>query len=497
MVKMISTPRRRTFTILGAVVLLAISAIAFAKLRTTGASAGPDQPALRPPASVLGIQDAFVQVAKRVMPAVVSITSRKTIENQGFNFPNSNFFQQFGFPAPQIGPQHFTQVASGSGFIVRSDGYILTNDHVVNGATKVTVRLSDGREFQGKVIPDFSSDLAIVKIPADNLPTVQLADSSKVSVGQWALAFGSPFRMYNTMTAGIISARGRHETIPGDSGTPNDVRFYPDLLQTDAPINPGNSGGPLVNVYGQVVGVDVAIESPTGTYAGIGFAIPSNIARNIMDQLITHGKVTRGFLGVVPKTVTANDSNLYGVSRGALIAALNDNTPASQAGIHVQDVITRFGNKPINNAKDLYEAVANTHPGTTVQVTIVRNHRTITLPVTVELRPKNLELSQNNMMGTSSSLSKLGIAIADNSSQLAQRFNLSTTTGVVITQVLPGSPAQQAGLQAGDIIERFDQQSITSAAQLQSLAKKSGNGNTVTMVIRRGNQRMLVQITTD
>jgi serine protease Do len=231
--------------------------------------------------------------------------------------------------------------ASGSGVIVRSDGYILINDHVVAGADRVTVTLLDGRQFPGKVFRDPKSDLALIKINADNLPAAQLADSDSVRIGQWALAFGSPFALNDTMTVGVVSSLNRREEI-GEGGT---NRLYPILIQTDASINPGNSGGPLVDVYGRVVGVNVAIESPSGGNVGIGFAIPANTARFIMDQLISKGAVTRGYLGLAPASLSYEDQQRYNIKQGALVTEVQDGTPAAKAGFQVEDVIVRYDNK--------------------------------------------------------------------------------------------------------------------------------------------------------
>ena len=288
--------------------LMGAGALVFVGLR---GNAGPQNsiPPVQPAPQVLSIQDDFEKVADKLRPSVVSIKSRQTITGPSLRMGADNGQQDpfngqpFQFPNVPGGggnrqfrmmPQTRRAEASGSGVIVRSDGYILTNDHVVSGADRVTVTLLDGRQFVGKVTRDPKSDLALIKIEADNLPAAQLADSENVRIGQWALAFGSPFALNDTMTVGVVSSLNRREEI-GENG---ESRLYPNLIQTDASINPGNSGGPLVDVYGRVVGIDVAIESPSGGNVGIGFAIPANTAKYIMDQLITKGSVTRGYLGL-------------------------------------------------------------------------------------------------------------------------------------------------------------------------------------------------------
>ncbi|HEV2474154.1 MAG TPA: trypsin-like peptidase domain-containing protein, partial [Chthonomonadales bacterium] len=296
--------------------VLALGAVAAVSLRGNAgqpsAQLPQGPPPVQPSQQVLGIQTAFEQVADKLRPSVVFIKSRESAATtslrsgmQGqespfsFQFPGFPFgqggqggqqFRQYQLPPNQFQPREY---ASGSGFIIRSDGYILTNDHVVAGADKVTVQLEDGRELVGQVKRDFRSDLAIVKVNATGLPTVQMGDSDKVHVGQWAIAFGAPFGLSDTMTVGVLSSLHREQEI----GEGSQTRLYPSLLQTDASINPGNSGGPLCDVYGRVIGINVAIESSTGSNAGVGFAIPANTARYVIDQLITKGVVTRGFLG--------------------------------------------------------------------------------------------------------------------------------------------------------------------------------------------------------
>ena len=286
------------------------------------------KPPVQPPVQALELQNAFEQVADHLNPSIVFIRSRQAAkavratggdeEDTPFNFPgipgapNGRGFRM----GPQSGRPSY---ASGSGVIVRGDGYILTNDHVVQGADKVTVELSDGREFTGQVKRDFRSDLALIKIDATGLPPAELADSDRVKVGQWAIAFGAPFgqELRNSMTVGIVSALKRNQ----DIGSGSEGRHYSGLIQTDASINPGNSGGPLVDVYGRVIGINVAIESPSGGNVGIGFTIPANTARFVMEQLITKGSVTRGYLGLAPKALTFDDQQRYGVKRWCAGAA--------------------------------------------------------------------------------------------------------------------------------------------------------------------------------
>jgi serine protease Do len=473
-------------------------------------------PPVQPSAQVLGVQNAFEQVADKLRPSVVFIESRQTINqpmlrfrqerNQGqdspFNVPGFPGFQ--GFPGgggqgngglreiPQA-PQHAT--ASGSGVIVRSDGYILTNDHVVAGADKVTVKLQDGREFIGQVKRDYRSDLAVVKIDANNLPAAELANSDGVRTGEWAIAFGSPFGLSDTMTVGVISALHRQQSI-GESS--RDTRFYSSLLQTDASINPGNSGGALVDVYGRVIGINVAIESPSGGNVGIGFAIPANTARFVMDQLITRGSVTRGYLGVRPTTPTYNQLKSYGIKSGALVAEVTDGTPAKTAGIDVEDVIVKFNGKDIDNDFALRDMVSRTTPGTHVPVVLERRGSEVTVNVTIGAAP------EVNLTGTASVApnvqaapkGKLGVQVGDASDPAVhEQLGLkSSIRGAVITDLVPGSPAQEAGLQVGDIFVRLAGRSIESAAQLSEVAKTLQSGADISAVIRRPGGTVLVDI---
>jgi serine protease Do len=451
------------------------------------------------PASVLDMQNAFVTVAKGVRPAIVSITSRMTIKPkvtpgqfrgpEGFDMPD---LRQFGFPnMPDMGqmrPVPRVAVGSGSGFIVRSDGWIMTNDHVVANADKVTVRLDDGREYTGDVRRDFRSDLALVKIPADNLPTLNLSDSSQVQVGQWAIAFGSPYGLRDTMTMGIVSALGRESTI-GESQ--DDTRFYPNLIQTDASINPGNSGGPLLDIYGNVIGVNAAIGSPTGGNVGIGFAIPATTAKFVMEQLITKGTVTRGYLGLVPNNLQAADRQRYGVQDGALVTGVSEGSPAAKAGIQVEDVITAFNGQPIHNEVDLREAAARATPGQDATMTIVRNGKQQTVTVRIGEMPteKAAQAVPQQSQG------RTGMQVADLTPDVARQLGLDPNTkGVVVAAVQPASPAAEAGIQPGDVLVRIAGKDVTSASQAADIIKGLKAGETISVITRRDKTRILNRV---
>ena len=300
-------------------------------------------------AALYELQNAFTSLVDEVLPSVVSIESKWTNGSRAVPREFEDFFKEFPFPFPFPQPkqpdtpdQQPSLTSYGSGVIVRSDGYILTNDHVVGGADKVTVKLKDGREFQGIVSRDPRSDLALVKIDARNLPAAKLGDSSKVKAGSWAIAVGSPFELDQTVTVGVVSAIGRQ----GVASDGDETRFYPNLIQTDASINPGNSGGPLINIDGEVIGINTLIRASFDRgNIGIGFAIPVNTAKFVLDQLIEHGKVTRGYLGIKPTDVTPKGAERYGTKEGSLVQSVEVSSPADKAGVQVEDVIVEFDGK--------------------------------------------------------------------------------------------------------------------------------------------------------
>lgn len=481
--------------------VFALGAVAAIGIR---GNAGQPTTPVQPPVQALSLQSSFEQVADRLRPSVVFIQSRQNVRQAGLLqgddqnpiFPFGNLpggGRQF-----RLGPTFpRTAVASGSGVIVRSDGYILTNDHVVDGADKVTVRLQDGREFSGQVRRDKRSDLALIKIPASGLPAAEMADSDKVKIGQWAIAFGSPFGLNDTMTVGVISSLHRQESI----GAGQDGRFYASLIQTDASINPGNSGGPLVDIYGRIVGINVAIESPSGTSAGIGFAIPANTAKYIVDQLINKGSVTRGYLGLVPVNPTYQQKQTYGVTQGALVRVVSDDTPAQKAGFQVGDVIVRFNGKPVTDDVAFRDMVARSQPGTRVDVIVKRDGQEKSLTPTIGSAPEEKIVRGEAQDEKAAANGKLGLQLADASNAEArQQFGLrdGIKQGALIVNVAPGSPAQEAGLMPGDVVTRMNNTAIADAARLTEVAATLKEGSSVPVVVRRqsqeGVQTLLLQV---
>ncbi len=437
------------------------------------------------------LQTGFTGVAKKVGPAVVVIRAERTVRSGGVEVPDIFRGFPFGDSAPSRQPRTRQTAISGSGVIVRSDGYILTNDHVAGGADDVRVTLQDGREFSGKVMRDTVTDLAVIKIEAKDLPVATLADSSKVSAGDWAIAIGNPFGLDNTLTVGVVSALEREEYVP-DTSIGDGGRYYASLIQTDAAINPGNSGGPLLNIDGQIIGINVMIESPSGANAGIGFAIPSNTAKFVLDQLVTKGKVVRGYLGIGPSDVKPADAARYGVQKGALVQSVEDGTPAAKAGIQVTDVIVSFNGKPINSALDLRDTAAATTPGTKVPVVIVRNKQKQTVQVTLAQRPDRTAESPS---GDEQPSGKLGVTVRALSQELRDQYGIDANTkGVVVTAVESGSAAARAGVRTGDVIQKVDGKAVATPEAYRTATKSLKAGESTVLVIRRKEMTQAIEI---
>ena len=388
--------------------------------------------------------------------------------------PFGQFFRGFPIQPPQQGPMH----GEGSGFIVSPDGTILTNAHVVNGASEVTVRMTDRREYTAKVIGvDTKSDVAVIRIPAKNLPTVKVGDTHNLRVGEWVVAIGAPFGFENSVTAGIVSAKGR--TLP-DSG-------YVPFIQTDVPINPGNSGGPLFNMRGEVIGINSQIYTRSGGYQGVSFSIPIDVAVNVSQQLQAHGHVTRGKLGVVIQNVDQGLADSFGLPQpeGALVSSVEKGGAADRAGIEPGDVILKLNGEPVNQSTELPAVIAALAPGTTVKLEVWRQHAS---------REVNVKLAEMEDKRTAANVDhaqaggKLGLAVRPLTSQ--EQHQANTTGGLLVEQA--HGPAADAGLQQGDIVIAANGASVASVSDLKAAVEKS-KGH-VALLVQRGETRLFVPV---
>jgi len=425
----------------------------------------------------------FADVVARVAPAVVTIRASRRVRNpEQFQFFDDPLFRElFGGRMPQEkGSGTTVEHALGSGVIVREDGYILTNHHVVDGAQDIKVDFSSGRTYPAKLIgSDAPSDLAVLRISAGGLPVLHLGNSDQVQVGDVCLAVGNPLGVGESVTNGIISAKGRETDVSTGS--------FQDFLQTDAPINQGNSGGALVNTRAQLIGINSEIISQTGGSVGIGFAIPSNMAQNVMNQLIATGKVQRGMIGVGIQTVTSDLAASLGLKQmgGVLINSVNPGGPAAKAGLKTGDVILKLNGTTISDANALRNAIAGTPPGTEVTLTVLRSGNQQN--VRVRLGELPTEHAAASTGGNGSGSQKLGLTVAPLTPDLAAQAGVAKGThGVVVENVDPNGPAAQAGIEAGDVIEQVNQQPVASAADIQRAMARSGNRPPLLLVNRQG-----------
>jgi len=436
---------------------------------------------------------AFAAVVKLVKPAVVNIRVERVVTRvprpMPFGFEDDPLRRFFGLPSPRRRPQQpqeFHQPVAGSGVIVdAANGYILTNNHVVADADDIEVKLADGRKFEGTIVgTDPPTDLAVISIEGDNLIEAELGDSDVIEVGEWVIAIGNPFALELTVTAGVVSAKGRANL---------QTAAYEDYIQTDAAINPGNSGGPLVDLGGKVVGINSAILSPTGTFAGYGFAIPSNMAREVMEQLVTKGTVVRGYLGVVIQPLQPEMAEAWGLpkdTKGVAIPQVMPDTPAAKAGIEPYDVVVKFNGKPVTSPRELLNAVAQTPPGTEATITVLRNGKEKTFKITVSTRPSELAKATT----PPSSQERLGLVVTDLTDQLARQLGYEGEHGVVIQEVQAGGPADEAGLEAGLLIKAVNKQPVPDVATFRKVIAGLGEAKGVVFLIqdRQGNTRFVV-----
>ena len=412
---------------------------------------------------------AFVEVAKKVQPSVVNVTTEKTVtvkpwERYGEDFfkgsPFEDFFKGFGFSPREKGKEYrHKQRSGGSGVIVDKEGYILTNNHVVEDADKIKIRLNDGREFTATLKGrDSRTDLAVLNIKAKDLPVATLGDSDKLEVGEWAIAIGSPFGLEHTVTVGVISAKGRTGL---GTGT------YEDFIQTDASINPGNSGGPLINIDGEVVGINAMIIQP-GT--GIGFAIPINMAKQILNDLIKEGKVVRPWLGISVQDLTPEMAEQFQVKEkeGVLVAQVHQGTGAEKAGLASGDIIKSVDDKAIKNTTELIKEIQKKKVGQKIKLSVVRDGKAMTLEVTTSPMPDKPEALKEKEVED-----KLGAKVQELTPQLASRYQISNEIkrGVVVIGVEDGSPADEMGLREGDVILEINRKKIETAKDFEKAIK--------------------------
>ena len=446
----------------------------------------------------------FVQLAKKLGPVVVNISTTQAAKPAqsapqqpgpdpfggqspfGENDPFGDFWRrffgdQFGVPG---GPPALPRRGLGSGFIIDQKGLVLTNNHVVENADKITVKLSDAKEFNAKVVGrDSRTDLAVLQISdgKGDFPVAPLGDSSRLQVGEWVVAMGSPFGLANTLTAGVVSAKGRHI----GAGP------YDNFIQTDASINPGNSGGPLVNLHGEVIGINTAIFSRAGGNLGIGFAIPIDLAKEILPELIDKGKVTRGWLGVAIQRVTPEIAESLGLdkSSGALVSNVFEGSPAEEAGIQTGDVIVEYNGNKIDESNQLPLLVARTEVGESVKATVVRDKKPIPITVKVgELKEEEIVASGPKEEG------QLGLTVQNITPQIAESLGLKRASGVVITSVQPQSAGAEAGLRRGDVILEVNRKEIANVDSLQNAVKDAKPDSNILFLVRRGDSNLFLAL---
>ncbi|MBX3179148.1 MAG: Do family serine endopeptidase [Candidatus Hydrogenedentes bacterium] len=474
--------------------MAAILAIALAPFVMAPHAAAQDEAGAITALKNLG--NAFADITEQTSPAVVFIRIEKRMSNRmslgapGRGLPEDFFERFFGIPghpmpeAPDSGEGQGegmpVPVGQGSGFIFSPDGHIITNHHVVDGADNIVVTLSDGREFEATVVgSDAETEIAVVKIEAEGLPTLKLGNSDTLRVGEWVLAIGNPFGLSHSVTAGIVSARGRSQVNLPRAG------FLADFIQTDAAINPGNSGGPLLNLDGEVVGLNTAILSRSGGYMGIGFAIPINMVEYVTDQLIKNGKVVRGFVGIRIQNLDPEMSQFWeGVDQGVLVAEVMPDTPAAAAGVARDDVIVALNGQPVADAGAFKSRVSIIAPGENAELTIMRNGEKITKTVTVAAFPDDLSASAAPVEKGVGKSDELGVSVQDLNEDLAERFGYEGAAGVIITEVKPNSPAAFANLREGALIQEVNRKPVANVDEFNAALEQAKTERSVLLRVR-------------
>jgi serine protease Do len=478
------------------VLLAALLTLSPGTRATPDAAATPPSSSRDPVAHAVDLSTAFKTISREVAPSVVHVTSIELIEPTTSQRESEDLFRQFffrhGFPnpwgspfelnPPQTGPQE--RRGEGSGVIVSKDGYIITNNHVVDGADELTVRLSDQRELKAEVVgTDPESDVAVLKVDADHLVPAHLGDSTAIEVGDWVVAVGDPFGLDHTVTAGIISAKGR-----GNMG----LATFENFIQTDAAINPGNSGGPLVDLDGQVIGINTAITTQTGGSLGIGFAIPSNMVQNVFDGILKHGKVERGWLGIVIQPLTPDLAKSFGYEghNGALVGEVVAGGPAAEAGLEAGDIIVEFDGKPVDSSRDLQLAVAADPPNKKISLEAFRNGKTRQFDVRLGERPSPEQMRTGTYQPEASP--SFGLIVEELTPELAARLDLEDQHGVVVAQLEPGGPAEEAGLQPGDLIVEVGNTRVNSVQDYEDAMSRLAKSDSIRLRVRSGDASRFV-----
>jgi Do/DeqQ family serine protease len=477
-------------------IVVIVGAITFSGCRS-GFLSGGDVPVQPPPAgpsapvSVDGVRTSYADVVEKTSPAVVRIEAehKSTVTNQQFPFGDDDFFRQMPIPRQ---PQQRAPVERGlgSGVIVSADGTIMTNYHVVEGAERITVETNDNKTFEAKVVgSDQPSDLAVLKVEAQNLPFLTLGNSDNVRVGDIVLAIGNPLGIGQTVTAGIISAKGRRTGLSDGS--------FEDFLQTDAPINRGNSGGALVNLNGELIGINSQILSSPGSAGGnigIGFSIPSNMAKTVMDQLLKDGKVRRGMLGINIQNITADTAKALELAdtTGVLVSNVRSGSAADKAGLKRGDIITAINGEKIEDSNVLRNKVAGTLPGTAIKLNVLRDGKEQELTATLdefnveEAKKENSDQNNNNGAPQGKQNGKLGLSLQPVTPEMARQLDLPDTGGLVVTDVDPNGAAAAEGIARGDVILEINRQPVNSVDEVQGALEKSGSRPILLLINRRG-----------
>ena len=441
------------------------------------------------------LNEAFTSIASRITPTVVTISTRETVSDVWTRGVPENYRRYFWMPRREQPQERRERPGLGSGIIMTADGYILTNHHVAGSADEITVILNNNEEFEARLVgTDSLTDVAVIKIDTKGLPAAPVGNSDDIRIGEWVMAVGAPLSLRSTVTSGIVSALGRNLDIIADrSGF-----AIEDFIQTDAAINPGNSGGALINLDGEVIGVNTAIATSTGQFVGYGFAIPINLARKVMDDIVAHGRVRRGFLGINLKSVDAALADAFGMDRprGVLIADVFPDTPADAAGLKTEDIILSIDGKAVNRPNHVQSLIARKHPDDNVTLEVRRKNRTI--DVQVKLGEKPSQVGEIASARPSSGQAELhGLRVSDVTQEVAERWGLEgETDGILVTEVAPRSRAARARFERGDIIFKIRQgnfeREVRSVAEFKTSLTKLEKGRNAAFYVRRGTYHLFL-----